>query len=338
MTGAKRRIAWVGGVLVLLVALYAVQTLIRAKQEATPGGAPPLPPVESAAQLMFVGFRAIFVDIFWMQASNLQEEGRIDEAVAKFGQITKLQPDLHDVWHYLIWNMMYNLPYEVQAVEDKWNLIKLGVEYSDVAAKRVPDNGFFDKDIGFMLWHRFDDRTFREAEYLRSKFRQWKGTSNFEVAIEWIEKAVRSKEFDKLSVGAKDIWRRQITHTLDRWTSQAFVDGEPEIARQVAKRAIEKWEWAAQFNKSDDPSLDRNLKGLDDAKKRLLAVEKFLPSKEAAEQKNLDKAVGLAEESLDAWQWLVDAWPSGPDLPALRKAAAWVERLKADKGPEKDKP
>ncbi|MEW6355279.1 MAG: hypothetical protein AB1696_03060 [Planctomycetota bacterium] len=337
MTGSRKRVALAVAFVVLLAALYGAQAALTALQEAGPSGAPPLPTMESAAQLMLVGFRAMVVDVFWMQASNLQEKGRLDEAVAKYGQITRLQPDLADVWHYLIWNIMYNLPYEVEAVEDKWNLIKLGVEYTEVAAKRVPDNGYFDKDIGFMLWHRFDDRTFGEAEYLRRKFLETKGRTNFDAAIEWLEKAVVSKEFEELGEGAKDIWRRQITHTLDRWTTQAFVDGDLPTARSVAGRAIEKWQWAAQFNPSHDPKLDINLDRMKEARKRLQAVERFIESKEASDAGRVDDAIRQAEESVDAWQWLVDAWPSGPDLPGLQKAAAWLERLRVDKKAKDEK-
>ncbi|NOZ21179.1 MAG: hypothetical protein GXP25_08820 [Planctomycetes bacterium] len=338
MSGARRRGALLAGAVILLAALYLVQGLITALQEKSPTGRPPLPTVESAAQLVLVGFRAVVVDVFWMQASDLQEEGQIDEAVAKYDKITKLQPDLADVWHYLSWNSMYNLPYELEAVEDKWNVIKLGVEYTDMAAQRVPDNGFFDKDIGFMLWHRFDDRTFPQAAYLRRKFREWKGKTNFEVAIEWMEKAVKSEEFKTLGEGSKDIWRRQIGYTLDRWTIQAFVDGELDTALRVAKLAVEKWEWISRFNKGDDPGININFDRLADAKKRLAAIKSFIASKEAAKQKTLDKASRLAAKSVDIWQSVVDVWPSGPDLPALQTATAWLERLNADKKAEKSEP
>jgi tetratricopeptide (TPR) repeat protein len=333
MAGVKRRVACVVFMVILLAAAYAVQGLLTAAQNEYEGGATQLPLIESAAQLMLVGFRAVVVDVFWMQASSLQEDGQIDEAVTKFDKITKLQPDLPEVWHFLVWNIMYNLPYEVETIEDKWNLIKLGLTYADEAAKRCPNSGELANKIGFMVWHRFDDRTFEEAAYLRRKFREWKGETNFEAAIQWHEKAIRSEDFKKLGVGTQEIWCRQITHTLDRWTSQAFADGELEMALKAAKLAVEKWEWVSKLHPGDPahPEVDINLERLGHAKKRLLAVEESIASKKAADAGNEAEAIEHARLSADAWQWLVDAWPSGPDLPALRKAAAWLERLKIEK-------
>lgn len=334
MAERKSRIRLIVLMAILLGIVYAMQLQLTGQQEKYAGEAAQLPLVESAAQLMLIGFRAVLVDVFWMQASGLQDEGRVDEAIAKYDRITKLQPDLPEVWHYLVWNTMYNVPHEVESIEDKWNLIKLGLTYADEAGKRCPGSGTLAGQIGFMVWHRFDDRSFEEAAFLRKKFREWKGKTNFEAAIEWHEKAIRSEDYKDLGPGTQEIWCRQITHTLDRWASQAFADGDHEEALRAAKLAVEKWDWVSKLRPGDPdhPEGDLNLQFLAQAKKRLEAIEEFAASKKADASGDRAKAVEHAQKSVDSWQWLVDAWPSGPDRPALQKAESWFERLNIKTG------
>jgi len=335
----RRRI--VIAMVVLLVALYGLQCVLSAMQKHSAGGAPELPILESAAQLMLVGFRAVVVDVLWMQATELQEGSQIDESVAKYDKITRLQPDLPEVWHFLVWNIMYNLPHEVESPEDKWNLIKLGVSYADKARERcsmaLPGGGQMANQMGFMMWHRFDDRTFQEAPYLRRKFVEWRGKTSFQEAIEWHDRAISSYDYKQLRPGTREIWCRQITHTLDRWTSQTFADCDQDGALRPAREAVsgkQSWQWVAGLapGDPDHPEVDLNLQFLKQAKWRLKAIEEFVASKKAAAAGDLAGAERHALESVSLWQQLTDAWPSGPDTPCLRKADAWVERLTIKKG------
>jgi hypothetical protein len=73
-------------------------------------------------------FRSIALDILWMRASSLQQEGRFYEIVQLYDLIGKLQPHNARVWSYSAWNMAYNISVECPPGEERWRWVRHGLE------------------------------------------------------------------------------------------------------------------------------------------------------------------------------------------------------------------
>jgi len=286
--------------------------------------------IEVTGNVFLIGFRAVVVDILYVQADALQQQGRIDQIPWRLTAILKLQPDLPEVWRFIAWHEIYNLGNEMDAPEDKWNFFVRGMEDFEAGARKMPRSGRLRLDAGHTMVHKCSDEWFPEASFFRRKVRQWKKKTCYEEAINWFEQAIRTPEYRNLkSAGTKDIWCRQITHTLDKWVRQAFLDDELDVALRVAERAVEKWRWVAGLHPGDPryPQADLNLEFLAKAEDRLLAIKKYIKARELEKQGKRAEAKKYAEESLAIWKRLSEFNPRTGDGPACRKVERLVKRL-----------
>ena len=67
------------------------------------------PPSLAFATVAMGAFRGLVVDVLWMRAEKLKEEGQFFDAKQLADWITILQPRLAEVWDFQAWNMAYNI-------------------------------------------------------------------------------------------------------------------------------------------------------------------------------------------------------------------------------------
>ena len=89
-----------------------------------------MPPSLAFATVAMGAFRGLIVDILWMRADKLKEEGQFFDARQLAEWITKLQPRFAAVWEFQAWNMAYNISVAIPATqpEQRWRWVKNGYE------------------------------------------------------------------------------------------------------------------------------------------------------------------------------------------------------------------
>ncbi|MFW6107139.1 MAG: hypothetical protein ACOC8A_00465 [bacterium] len=85
-------------------------------------------------------FRAIFINMLWVRAMRLQEEGKVFELVQLYDWIGKLEPRFPMVWYYAAWNMAYNVSVKFPPVpgDERWRWVQRGIEI--LRDKGIPYN------------------------------------------------------------------------------------------------------------------------------------------------------------------------------------------------------
>ncbi|MBW8034554.1 MAG: hypothetical protein FVQ79_02505 [Planctomycetes bacterium] len=98
------------------------------------------PPGLAFATVAMGAFRGIVVDILWMRADKLKEEGQFFDAKQLAEWITTLQPRFAAVWDFQAWNMAYNISVAMPASqwEERWRWVRNGYEL--LRDKGIPQN------------------------------------------------------------------------------------------------------------------------------------------------------------------------------------------------------
>jgi len=88
------------------------------------------PPSLAFATIAMGAFRGLVVDVLWMRAERLKEQGQFFDARQLAEWITTLQPRFAAVWEFQAWNMAYNISVAIPATqpEERWRWIKNGYE------------------------------------------------------------------------------------------------------------------------------------------------------------------------------------------------------------------
>jgi hypothetical protein len=88
------------------------------------------PPSLAFATVAMGAFRGLLVDILWLRADKLKDEGEFFDAKQIAEWITTLQPRFASVWEFQAWNMAYNISAAIPATQpdERWQWVKNGYE------------------------------------------------------------------------------------------------------------------------------------------------------------------------------------------------------------------
>jgi len=89
-----------------------------------------IPPSLAFATVATGAFRGLLVDVLWMRADKLKEQGNFFDAKQLAEWITTLQPRFASVWEFQAWNMAYNISVAIPATQpdQRWRWVKNGYE------------------------------------------------------------------------------------------------------------------------------------------------------------------------------------------------------------------
>ncbi|MHC4425509.1 MAG: nuclear hormone receptor family protein [Planctomycetota bacterium] len=89
-----------------------------------------IPPSLAFATIATGAFRGLVVDVLWMRADRLKEEGQFFDARQLAEWITILQPRFASVWEFHAWNMAYNISVAIPATQpdQRWRWVRNGYE------------------------------------------------------------------------------------------------------------------------------------------------------------------------------------------------------------------
>jgi hypothetical protein len=88
------------------------------------------PPSLAFATVAMGAFRGLVVDVLWLRAEKLKEQGQFFDAKQVAEWITALQPRFASVWEFQAWNMAYNISVAMPATQpqERWRWVKNGYE------------------------------------------------------------------------------------------------------------------------------------------------------------------------------------------------------------------
>ena len=115
------------------------------------------PPSLAFATVAMGAFRGLVVDILWMRAEKLKDEGQFFDAKQLADWITKLQPRFASVWDFHSWNMAYNISVAIPATQpdERWRWVKNGYELlRDKGIEINPKSILLYRQLAFIFQHK----------------------------------------------------------------------------------------------------------------------------------------------------------------------------------------
>jgi len=115
------------------------------------------PPSLAFATVAMGAFRGLVVDVLWMRAEKLKEEGQFFDARQLAEWITVLQPRFASVWSFHAWNMAYNISVVMPATqpEERWRWVKNGYELlRDQGIVKNPKSILLYRELAWIFQHK----------------------------------------------------------------------------------------------------------------------------------------------------------------------------------------
>ena len=134
-------------------------------------------PPQVALGIAMGAFRGLFVNILWIRANELKEQGKYYEAIELSKAITRLQPRFPRVWAFHAWNMAYNISVVTQTPEERWQWVQAGIRLlRDEGIKYNPNEMLLYKELSWIYIHKIGGYTDDSSQFYKRK-----------VAAEWTE-------------------------------------------------------------------------------------------------------------------------------------------------------
>ncbi len=132
--------------------------LLEARRAADLNQGDPLenaPPLVAFTTVALGGFRGLVVDLLWMRASELQDEGRYFELVQLADWITKLQPRFASIWAYHGWNLAYNVSVMLADPAERWRWVRHGISLMrDKGMAYNPGSALLHRELAWIFQHK----------------------------------------------------------------------------------------------------------------------------------------------------------------------------------------
>ena len=120
------------------------------------------PPSLAFATVAMGAFRGLVVDILWIRADNLKQEGQFFDAKQLAEWITVLQPRFAAVWVFHGWNMAYNISVAVPNTqpEERWRWVRNGYELlRDKGIEKNPHSILLYRELAWIFQHKISGIT-----------------------------------------------------------------------------------------------------------------------------------------------------------------------------------
>ncbi|HUU84363.1 MAG TPA: hypothetical protein VM243_12740 [Phycisphaerae bacterium] len=116
-----------------------------------------LPPIETL--LAKTGtFRALAIDIAFIRAEKLKEEGKYYELRELADAICRLAPRFPSVWAFNAWNQAYNISVATYTAEERWQWVNNGIQLlRDMGIQYNPKSVALYKELAWIYWHKIGD-------------------------------------------------------------------------------------------------------------------------------------------------------------------------------------
>jgi hypothetical protein len=171
------------------------------------------------ATLFFGAFRAVAVDILWIQLRKVKEEKRWYEMKEVTEFISYVQPRNPEVWSHLAWDSAYNIANGFTDKEESWKWVKFGLLWLRRGISTLPNEPYLKDQLAYTLWHkvgwrdgeldldllrRIEGDAELQAKLLPDGMKADRPLTAFELAIPWLELAredLMDKEYQLTQMG-----------------------------------------------------------------------------------------------------------------------------------------
>ncbi|RPH38711.1 MAG: hypothetical protein EHM91_13480, partial [Planctomycetota bacterium] len=106
------------------------------------------------ASLFFGAFRAVAVDILWIQLRKVEEEKRWYERREIIQMISYVQPRNPEVWSHLGWHSAYNVANGFTDPNEAWEWVKFGLLWLRRGIGTLPQEPYLKEQLAYTLWHK----------------------------------------------------------------------------------------------------------------------------------------------------------------------------------------
>lgn len=133
------------------------------------------PPSLAFATIAMGAFRGLVVDILWIRAERLKEEGQFFDAKQLAEWITALQPRFTSVWEFQSWNMAYNISVAIPASQpdQRWMWVKNGYELlRDKGIPLNPKSILLYRQLALTFQHKMGGVTDEAHKYYKLQLAQ----------------------------------------------------------------------------------------------------------------------------------------------------------------------
>ncbi len=118
-------------------------------------------------------FRGLAVDLLWIRAENLKQEGKYYESHQLAKWICTLQPRFPDVWSFQSWNMAYNISVALHTPQERWQWVYNGIRLlRDEGIPNNPRTIPLYHQLGWTYFHKIGGKT---DNFHWDYKRQWAG-------------------------------------------------------------------------------------------------------------------------------------------------------------------
>jgi hypothetical protein len=128
------------------------------------------PPSLAFATVAMGAFRGLVVDVLWMRADKLKEQGQYFDARQLAEWITVLQPRFAQVWAFQAWNMAYNISVAIPAEQpdQRWQWVKNGYELlRDKGIPLNPKSITLYRELGRIFQHKIGSNSDDAHKYYK---------------------------------------------------------------------------------------------------------------------------------------------------------------------------
>ncbi|MDD5454931.1 MAG: hypothetical protein PHW62_05495 [Candidatus Ratteibacteria bacterium] len=117
-----------------------------------------LPPELVFTTVLLGGFRGIVVNLLWLRAQKLQQDGKYFELIQLADWIGMLQPYLPTVWKFNAWNLSYNVSVQFPTGEERWNWLYQGIKLlRDKGLKYAPTSSEIYRELSWITYHKISE-------------------------------------------------------------------------------------------------------------------------------------------------------------------------------------
>ncbi len=165
------------------------------------------PPSLAFATVAMGAFRGLVVDVLWLRADRLKEQGQFFDAKQLADWITTLQPRFTKVWQFQAWNMAYNISvcFPATQPQQRWRWVKNGYQLlRDQGIALNPGSVGLYADLGRIFQHKIGSESDDAHKYYKLQLAQ---------AMEPLLGPATESYFEALANAASD-WR-QIAESND---------------------------------------------------------------------------------------------------------------------------
>ena len=209
------------------------------------------------ASLFMGAFRAVAIDVLWIQLRKVEEERRWYERREILKMISYFQPRNPEVWAHLGWHSAYNVANGFSDPDRAWEWARFGLEWLRDGVDRLPKSAYLKFELARTLSHKpswnlgtLDQDFLKRVEgdkELQAKLRPGGGQdpgpplTAFELAILWMERArdlihAENPEGEKTQMGLY-----LYTDTLDGFIREAMYLQGMYRWKQGDRKGAKKW-------------------------------------------------------------------------------------------------